>query len=163
MERPTISRKVLHQYKLDLATSFANLSHRSGCPGPAVLDSLNNIAVSNLSAPLPHSPAKSPIYLPVGKDNVDRISLTLYREKSGGSSLAIELENHVHCTCGQVDRRVSDDTCAICLDVMEDEHGVRGLACNHVFHETCIGKWLMSRRAFCPVCKSNYRTGSGLV
>eukprot|EP00531_Pseudo-nitzschia_arenysensis_P000271 CAMPEP_0116141442 /NCGR_PEP_ID=MMETSP0329-20121206/14385_1 /TAXON_ID=697910 /ORGANISM="Pseudo-nitzschia arenysensis, Strain B593" /LENGTH=617 /DNA_ID=CAMNT_0003636627 /DNA_START=260 /DNA_END=2110 /DNA_ORIENTATION=- len=45
------------------------------------------------------------------------------------------------------------DECTICLD--EFVHGVRvrKLPCGHVFHSTCIARWLIERSAVCPLCK----------
>lgn len=55
---------------------------------------------------------------------------------------------------------VSDpgDTCAVCLDTIEDDDDIRGLACGHAFHAACIDPWLTSRRACCPLCKTDYYT-----
>ncbi|KAF2198119.1 hypothetical protein GQ43DRAFT_483568 [Delitschia confertaspora ATCC 74209] len=48
------------------------------------------------------------------------------------------------------------DNCAICLDALENEDDVRGLTCGHAFHAGCLDPWLTSRRACCPLCKSDY-------
>ncbi|KAH6619282.1 hypothetical protein B0J18DRAFT_240185 [Chaetomium sp. MPI-SDFR-AT-0129] len=50
------------------------------------------------------------------------------------------------------------DTCAICIDALEDDDDVRGLTCGHAFHAVCIDPWLTTRRACCPLCKADYYT-----
>jgi len=54
-------------------------------------------------------------------------------------------ENHVE--------QPLDDECAICLDDFSEGMRLRRLPCGHVFHSTCISRWLIERSAFCPLCK----------
>ena len=48
------------------------------------------------------------------------------------------------------------DSCAICIDTLEDDDDVRGLTCGHAFHAGCLDPWLTSRRACCPLCKADF-------
>lgn len=50
------------------------------------------------------------------------------------------------------------DSCAICIDTLEDDDDIRGLTCGHAFHAVCVDPWLTSRRACCPLCKADYHT-----
>nr|XP_004510497.1 RING-H2 finger protein ATL52-like [Cicer arietinum] len=44
--------------------------------------------------------------------------------------------------------------CVICLTVFQEDESVRKLhTCKHVFHTSCIDKWLGSRSG-CPLCRS---------
>lgn len=71
------------------------------------------------------------------------------------SSTSYDPDNGPHYTSG---------TCAICLEVLENDDVVRGLLCGHVYHAECLDPWLTKRRACCPTCKRDYffKSGSGV-
>jgi hypothetical protein len=46
-----------------------------------------------------------------------------------------------------------NDECSICLDEYLPGVRLRQLPCQHVFHSTCICRWLVERHAVCPLCK----------
>ena len=62
-------------------------------------------------------------------------------------------ENHVE--------QPLDDECAICLDDFAEGMRLRRLPCGHVFHSTCIARWLIERSAFCPLCKVDLYEAEG--
>ncbi|KAK7009837.1 dual oxidase 1 [Biomphalaria glabrata] len=43
--------------------------------------------------------------------------------------------------------------CVICLDDFAPQISLCGLPCGHVFHETCIIRWLNRDKHFCPMCR----------
>lgn len=46
-----------------------------------------------------------------------------------------------------------NEECSICLDEYVPGVRLRQLPCQHVFHSTCICRWLVERHAVCPLCK----------
>ena len=42
--------------------------------------------------------------------------------------------------------------CCICLTQMEINENVNYLKCQHLFHTTCLGKWI-ERKNTCPYCR----------
>lgn len=44
--------------------------------------------------------------------------------------------------------------CCVCLSAYDDGAELRELPCNHLFHCTCIDRWLLIN-ATCPLCKFN--------
>ncbi|KAJ8901072.1 hypothetical protein NDN08_004932 [Rhodosorus marinus] len=83
-------------------------------------------------------------------------SMPLAGDSAGSHPQTVLTEEELKILLEEVD--VQDPaTCAICL---EDYGGpdcsdkTVGLRCNHLFHQTCIKKWLMSQSGKnCPICK----------
>lgn len=69
-----------------------------------------------------------------------------------------EDDEHINSALPPECMGTSGDTCAICIDMLEDDDDVRGLTCGHAFHAVCLDPWLTSRRACCPLCKADYYT-----
>lgn len=69
-----------------------------------------------------------------------------------------EDDEHINAALPPECLGTSGDTCAICIDTLEDDDDVRGLTCGHAFHAVCVDPWLTSRRACCPLCKADYYT-----
>ncbi|KAK1431428.1 hypothetical protein QVD17_07887 [Tagetes erecta] len=57
---------------------------------------------------------------------------------------------------GGADGKMMDDICSICLFEFGDEDQVSQLGpCHHVFHKSCIVRWLDHGHFTCPLCRSN--------
>lgn len=65
-------------------------------------------------------------------------------------------DDHIHTAVPPEFLTNPGDTCAICIDTLEDDDEVRGLTCGHAFHAGCLDPWLTGRRACCPLCKADY-------
>lgn len=69
-----------------------------------------------------------------------------------------DVDEHINAALPPECLGTPGDTCAICIDTLEDDDDVRGLTCGHAFHAVCVDPWLTSRRACCPLCKADYYT-----
>lgn len=65
-------------------------------------------------------------------------------------------DDHIHTAVPPELLTNPGDSCAICIDTLEDDDDIRGLTCGHAFHAGCLDPWLTSRRACCPLCKADY-------
>jgi E3 ubiquitin-protein ligase BIG BROTHER-like protein len=54
-------------------------------------------------------------------------------------------------------KRSELEDCAICCCVIVDNHLVKDLPCNHLYHAECLSKWL-SKNTACPLCKFDIST-----
>lgn len=91
-----------------------------------------------------------------------RRRLTLEEVRSRFPSYHFHPEDHTQNGCCPADAACSgadagymqvSDECTICLDEFVEHVRVRKLPCGHVFHSTCIARWLVERHANCPLCK----------
>lgn len=91
-------------------------------------------------------------------DGATSNSAALARSDSPGTDDEHEEDDQIHDALPPEALETSGDTCAICIDTLEDDDDVRGLTCGHAFHAVCLDPWLTSRRACCPLCKADYYT-----
>jgi len=61
-------------------------------------------------------------------------------------------DDHIHTAVPPELLTNPGDSCAICIDTLEEDDDIRGLTCGHAFHAGCLDPWLTSRRACCPLC-----------
>lgn len=82
-------------------------------------------------------------------------AITVDTQKTHSEDEADE-DDHIHDALPPELMAHPGDSCAICIDTLEDDDDIRGLTCGHAFHAVCLDPWLTSRRACCPLCKADY-------
>lgn len=53
--------------------------------------------------------------------------------------------------------RMRPESCAVCLDEYGEEQTSLQLPCSHLFHSSCVLKWLLDKSQTCPLCRGNVR------
>ncbi|KAI0488763.1 hypothetical protein KFK09_028602 [Dendrobium nobile] len=66
-----------------------------------------------------------------------------------------ELERRIPASRYERKEGKGEEECSVCLSAFLDGQSVRRLLdCNHLYHASCIDRWLMSH-ANCPICRAD--------
>ncbi|KAE8451098.1 hypothetical protein EG329_004770 [Mollisiaceae sp. DMI_Dod_QoI] len=105
---------------------------------------------------------KGPTSPTVEEDNrlqeVQTTASTVGKHATATSEEEDDEDDHIHTAVPPELLTNPGDSCAICIDTLEEDDDIRGLTCGHAFHAGCLDPWLTSRRACCPLCKADYYT-----
>lgn len=89
----------------------------------------------------------------VVEEDLGSVGFVSLSNSAGASALSLTATNS---RTDRVEPPSDPDTCAICIEQLEDCDEIRVLKCNHVFHISCITPWMTNRNASCPLCKTLY-------
>jgi hypothetical protein len=89
-------------------------------------------------------------------EEVQTTASTVNKRATANSGEEDEDDDHIHTAVPPELLTNPGDSCAICIDTLEEDDDIRGLTCGHAFHAGCLDPWLTSRRACCPLCKADY-------
>merc|ERR1711964_549199 len=92
------------------------------------------------------------------REQVKTTTETINKHPTTTSEEDDDEDDHIHTAVPPELLTNPGDSCAICIDTLEDDDDIRGLTCGHAFHAGCLDPWLTSRRACCPLCKADYYT-----
>lgn len=87
------------------------------------------------------------------EEDLGSLGFVSLSNSAGASALSLTATNS---RTDRVEPPSDPDTCAICIEQLEDCDEIRALKCNHVFHISCITPWMTNRNASCPLCKTLY-------
>ncbi|CDY27877.1 BnaA07g04670D [Brassica napus] len=48
----------------------------------------------------------------------------------------------------------ADNECSVCLSNFEEDSEINKLKCGHLFHKTCLEKWIDYWNITCPLCRT---------
>ncbi|KAL7591606.1 probable E3 ubiquitin-protein ligase XERICO [Lactuca sativa] len=52
-------------------------------------------------------------------------------------------------------RRPTKQECSVCLTEFKPDSEINKLSCGHVFHKSCLEKWLKCWNITCPLCRNH--------
>ena len=64
----------------------------------------------------------------------------------------LRYEDKLMCTVHYKMHKVKNDDCSICMDIMKTKTSIK-VACGHLFHTTCLKKWMQQGKDTCPLCR----------
>ncbi|XP_042389515.1 probable E3 ubiquitin-protein ligase ZFP1 isoform X3 [Zingiber officinale] len=93
-------------------------------------------------------------------DNMSYEELLALEESIGNVSAGLSedairmcLRETIFCS-DQTENGHEEDCCPICLEVYKDRDTLGQLNCKHIFHSSCLKKWLLIKN-ICPICKAS--------
>ena len=108
-----------------------------GLVGSMAVGALAGVALSYFNEPEEHMQLRHPSQRD-SNDIIARLPVHKYRRETYTKSYSSDDDSDKY-------------VCRICLDEYEDGVDIKTLRCFHIFHATCIDKWL-TRKASCPLC-----------
>lgn len=72
-----------------------------------------------------------------------------YMEDSRSLAPAIRFDTIYSC-------RRSENDCSVCLSEFQPESNINYLSCGHIFHKSCLEKWMDYSKVTCPLCRTPF-------
>ncbi len=91
---------------------------------------------------------------------IDNLKTTKYTDNNIDINVNVNnnanVNNNVNVNNVDIDE-IDDnaETCAICLNKLENGNIIFDIPCKHKYHTQCLSEWLLNHSQLCPLCKSN--------
>ena len=69
--------------------------------------------------------------------------------------LRVQIAPQVFSTIPRIKWCGEKEECSLCLEEFAKGEELLKLKCSHVFHEQCLGPWVLKSRE-CPLCKQHF-------